>query len=82
MRVGNVVILQNKNTPGSQWPLGRVIDNYTDSKGFVRLVLVKTSSGNLERPVSKICVTPDQETSEWYVHIELLQHLLFLKYPM
>ena len=65
VRIGNVVILKNDETPRSQWPLGRVINTFADSKGFVRSVMVKTISGNFKRPISKICViVPDQETSE------------------
>ena len=65
VRIGNVVILKNDETPRSQWPLGRVINTFADSKGFVRSVMVKTVSGNFKRPISKICViVPDQETSE------------------
>ena len=51
--------------PRSQWPLGRVIDTYADSKEFVRSALVKTTTENLKRPISKICViVPDHETDE------------------
>ena len=65
VRIGNVVILKNDETPRSQWPLGRVINTFADSKGFVRSVMVKTVSGNFKLPISKICVIiPDQETSE------------------
>ena len=65
VRKGDIVILKNEDMPRSQWPLGRVIDTFADPKGFVRSVLVKTSTGNLKRPISKICViVPDHEAGE------------------
>ena len=65
VRKGDIVILKNEVMPRFQWPLGRVIDTFADPKGFVRSVLVKTSTGNLKRPISKICViVPDHEAGE------------------
>ena len=65
VRKGDIVILKNEDMPRSQWPLGRVIDTFADPKGFVRSVLVKTSTGKLKRPISKICViVPDHEAGE------------------
>ena len=59
------MILKNEETPRSKFPFCRVIINYADSKGFACSVLVKTTFGNFQRPVSKICVAVlDQETIE------------------
>ena len=53
---GDVVILKGEDVPRSQWPLGKVVKTFPDSKGMVRSVLVKTKSGELKRPVTKLCV--------------------------
>jgi hypothetical protein len=38
------------------WPVGRITKVFPDKKGFVRRVVVKTSSAILERPISKLCL--------------------------
>lgn len=47
--------------PQSSWPMGRVIKTYPDKKGLVRSVQLKTKTGQLDRPVSKICLLLEAE---------------------
>ena len=54
--VNDIVLLVNQVTPRAQWPLARVIETFPDVTGFVRSVKVKTSTGEYNRPISKLCV--------------------------
>ena len=38
----------------ARWPIARVIKTYTGGDGLVRVVVVKTSTGTYNRPVSKV----------------------------
>lgn len=41
-----------------KWPLGRVSEILPGKDGVVRVVKLKTASGELTRPVSKLVVLP------------------------
>ena len=53
--VGDIVLIQDQNTPRNQWPLGRIVDVKKDKKGFVRSATVRSRNSVLERPISKLC---------------------------
>ena len=53
--VNHIGLLLDENTPRSVWPLGRVIEVYSNcADGLVRAAKVKTRSTELVRPVDKI----------------------------
>ena len=54
--VNDIVILVDKNTLRSRWPLGRILKTFPDPKGFVRSAIVKMHGSKVKRPVSKMCV--------------------------
>ena len=55
LAVNDIVLLLDENTPRSIWPLGRVIEVYSNREdGLVRSAKVKTRSTELVRPVDKI----------------------------
>ena len=55
LAVNDIVLLLDENTPCSIWPLGRVIEVYSNRRdGLVRSAKVKTRSTELMRPVDKI----------------------------
>ena len=54
--LGDIVLLVDSFTPRGQWPLRRVVKLYPDSEEVVRIVDVKTTSGILKRPITKLCV--------------------------
>lgn len=54
VKVGDVVLLQEENTPRFLWPLGLVVEVKEGRDKLVRTVKVKTQSTCLVRPVSKI----------------------------
>jgi len=53
--VGDIVIVMDDNAPRNAWNIGRVIETLPSSDGLVRTVKVATKSGNLTRPVHKLC---------------------------
>ena len=55
LAVNDIALLQDKNTPRSSWPFGRVIAVYSNRRdGLVRSAKVKTRSPRLVQPVDKI----------------------------
>ena len=52
--VGDLVIIQQKDVPRSYWPLGRIIEVYEGSNEVVRVVKLKTASGEMTRPSSRL----------------------------
>jgi len=53
---GDIVLIADNTAPRSSWLLGRIIEAKPDARGQVRVVKLKTKTGILERPVSKICL--------------------------
>jgi len=54
--VGDVVVLQDDSVVPCKWPLARVVETHAGQDGIVRVVTVKTATGNYKRPVTKIAV--------------------------
>jgi len=54
--IDDVVLVYDEHAPRGKWPLGRVVETYPDKQGHVRQVLVRTSNGNVKRPISKLCL--------------------------
>jgi transposase InsO family protein len=61
---GDLVLMMQENTPRSDWPLGLVMDTRQASDGLVRSVIVKTTKGTFERPVTKICLLEGAQTDK------------------
>ena len=59
----DVVLLVEANTPRDRWPLGRVVQVHPSEDGRVRKVDVKTQSGFLTRPVTKLCLLEEAAIS-------------------
>ena len=56
LRVGDLVLIVDNNTPRGHWPLGLVLKTMPGSDGIVRTALVKTSQSEFTRPVAKLCL--------------------------
>lgn len=56
VRVGDIVIMVDDNTPRSVWPLGRVSNTFPGPDGLVRSVEVTTRQSVFVRPVHKLCL--------------------------
>ncbi|KAK7938621.1 hypothetical protein WMY93_001947 [Mugilogobius chulae] len=59
--VGDLVVIVDPTSPRASWPLARVLETRPDSKGLVRSVKLRTKTGLLERPVTKICLLLEKE---------------------
>jgi hypothetical protein len=65
VKVDDLVIIQHDHLPPTQWLLGRIIEVHPGGDGLVRSVTIRHATGELRRPVQKICVLPvDKEPSE------------------
>jgi len=56
LRVGDLVIVVDNNSPRGQWPLGRVLRLLPGKDGVVRTAEVKTKTGVYIRPAVKLCL--------------------------
>ncbi|XP_062540758.1 uncharacterized protein LOC134208828 [Armigeres subalbatus] len=64
VRAGQLVLVKQANVPPLQWPLGRIVDTVVGKDGRVRVVIVKTVSGQYKRAVTEIAVLPAESTED------------------
>lgn len=55
MKVGDLVLVLQPDTPRGKWPLGRIIKTYAGADGHVRTADIKLKDTVLKRPVVKLC---------------------------
>ena len=58
MRIGDLVLLAEDNQAPLQWKIGRIQETYPGNDDIVRVVKVKTATGQLIRPVAKLRKLP------------------------
>jgi len=63
VRLNDMVIVRDNQSPPLSWRLGRVTALLPGVDGVVRVVRLRTSQGELTRPVVKLVVLPTHETS-------------------
>ena len=56
LKVGDLVLEAQENVPRGQWPLARVVDVNVGRDGLVRSCVIKTRTGNVLRPIRKLCL--------------------------
>ena len=61
LAVGDIVLVFDQSTPQNSWPIGRIVKVFSDKKGFVCSVHVKTKMTVLERPINKLCLLESTE---------------------
>ncbi|XP_031550566.1 uncharacterized protein LOC116287992 [Actinia tenebrosa] len=59
-KVGDLVLLADKNTPRGQWPKAMIQQTMPDNDGVVRQVIVKTADGEYRRDVRKLCMLEEE----------------------
>lgn len=65
LQIGDVVLIKEDGVPPTKWLLARITDLHPGADGLVRVARVKTSTGELLRPIVKLCRLPiDREDSE------------------
>ena len=64
LHTGDLVLIKDDNLPRNSWSMARVSKTEPDRKGFVRSVMVKTTSTELRRPIHKlVLLLPTEEPS-------------------
>lgn len=58
IKVGDLVVLKEDNTPPMYWRLGRIQALHTGLDNECRVVSVKTGNGVLKRALNRVCVLP------------------------
>ena len=54
--VNDLVLIVDQNSPRGHWPLGKIINVIPGPDNVVRSAIVKTKTGELTRPVSRLCL--------------------------
>ena len=55
VKVGELVLVSDNNTPRGHWPVGRVVRVIPGADGRTRIADVVTATGQYRRPVSRLC---------------------------
>lgn len=58
LEIGDLVLIKGDNVPLLKWKLGRIVQVHPGTDGKVRVVTLKTKSGEFKRPVVKLCKLP------------------------
>ncbi|XP_015125911.1 uncharacterized protein LOC107047630, partial [Diachasma alloeum] len=58
IKKNSIVLLKDDNLPPMQWRLGRVIETHPGADGIIRVVTVKTATGELKRNIKKLSPLP------------------------
>lgn len=58
LTVGDMVIVKEDNLPPLQWKMARVLEVHPGPDNRVRVVTIKTTSGTITRPITKLCLLP------------------------
>ena len=53
---GDIVIIVDDSAPRNSWLTGRIVETIMDKKGLVRQLRIKSKSGFLTRPITKVCL--------------------------
>ncbi|XP_070075664.1 uncharacterized protein [Drosophila takahashii] len=59
---GNVVLVKESNLPPASWHIARVMETYPGKDDLVRAVKLKTQTGEMTRPITKVAVLSHSET--------------------
>lgn len=54
VKVGEIVLVGNDNDKRMDWPIGQIVETFPGKDAEVRLVRVRTSGGQMLRPVQRI----------------------------
>ncbi|XP_053274597.1 uncharacterized protein LOC128436773 [Pleuronectes platessa] len=53
---GDIVIIVDDSAPRNSWLTGRIVETIMDKKGLVRQLRIKSKTGFLTRPITKVCL--------------------------
>lgn len=75
--VGQLVIIMDSMEARNSLPVGQVIQNFPDRRGFVRQVRIKTRSRWLDWPITKVCLLQEAKAIWGYILASVLASLTF-----
>ncbi|GJQ65267.1 hypothetical protein Trydic_g22045 [Trypoxylus dichotomus] len=58
INVGDLVVIKDNHLPPSRWKLGRITEVQPGKDNVVRVVTIRTSSGQMKRSVTRVCPLP------------------------
>lgn len=58
---GTLVIVKDDQLPPLMWLWGHIVDEHPGKDGVTRVVDIRTNNGIIRRPVTKICIIPQEE---------------------
>ncbi|XP_073955668.1 uncharacterized protein [Choristoneura fumiferana] len=58
LQLGDLVLIKDQRLPPGQWPMGRIAAKHPGSDGLTRVYDIRTKSGVMQRPITKLCVLP------------------------
>lgn len=64
LKEGQLCLLRNESTQPCRWPLARIVRLHPGEDGQMRVVDVRTSGGELTRPVVKVVPLPTAGTAD------------------
>lgn len=64
MKKGDMVVLCDKHVSPTLWPIGRVMDTHAGRDELVRVVTVRTRSGEYMRPITELALLPVTDNYE------------------
>lgn len=64
VKLNDLVLLIDKNTPSVTWSVGRVIETFTGKDGNVRVINIRTNNGVFKRGITEVCPMPKEKTCD------------------
>lgn len=58
---GDIVLIVDSTASRNSWLIGRVIQTFPDKIGIVRSVRIRTKTNVIERPVTKLCMSTEND---------------------
>ncbi|CAG7709901.1 unnamed protein product [Allacma fusca] len=55
VKIETLLLIKDDRLPSMKWKLGHVIETHPGKDNLVRVVTLKTSDGELKRPVARLC---------------------------
>lgn len=61
--IGSLRLITSEMTPPSRWPLAPITKLHSEEDGITRVVIVRTTTSELIRPLVKLVMLPDNAAS-------------------